>query len=97
MGQHPTVTLATISLSFSLSVVRAPQPPKPPQEPSRGSPKQKDAIGVGLPLPAAPTPTHDFLERKYSIANGFVLVAVRCRALPQLTWDMTKPCDATMN
>ena len=82
MGQHPTIMLATISLSFSLSMVRTPQPQKPPQKPSRGSPKQKDAIGVRLPLPAAPTPTHDFLERKYSIANGFMLVAVRCRALP---------------
>ena len=39
-----------------------------------------------MPLPAAPTPTHHFLERKRSIANArhkFALVAVRCRALPQ--------------
>ena len=51
-----------------------------------------------MPLPAAPTPTHRFLERKCSIANvgrKFVLVAMRCRALPQQTCDLTKPCDTT--
>ena len=53
-----------------------------------------------MPLLAAPTPTHHFLERKCSIANArrkFALVAVRCRALPQQTCDLTKPCDAAMN
>ena len=53
-----------------------------------------------MPLPAAPTPTHHFLERKRSIANArhkFALVAVRCRALPQQTCDLMKPCDAAMN
>ena len=53
-----------------------------------------------MPLPAALTPTHHFLERKCFIANArrtFMLVAVRCRALPQQTCDLTKPCDAATN
>ncbi|KAH9992959.1 hypothetical protein BJV77DRAFT_1001016, partial [Russula vinacea] len=36
---------------------------------------------------------HSKLEEKRSIANGrrkFVLVIVRCRALPQQTWDLTE-------
>ena len=53
-----------------------------------------------MPLPAAPTPTHHFLERKCFIANArrkFVLVAVRCRALPRRTCDLMNPCDAATN
>ena len=53
-----------------------------------------------MPLPEAPTPSHHFLERKCSIANArhkFVLVVVRCHALPQQTCDLTKPCDAATN
>ena len=63
----------------------------------RVPPKHKDAIGIGMPFPAAP---HDFLERQRSIVNArrkFALIAVRFRALLQQTWDLTKPCNSNKN
>ena len=53
-----------------------------------------------IALASGPNVTHDVLERKRSIAKArgkSALVAVRRRAIPRQTWNLTKPRNATMN
>jgi hypothetical protein len=100
MGRHLTVPLVTIPLTFPLSTVRTAQPRKLPQKPPSRTGEAQRRYRHRNALASGPNVTPDVLERKRSIAKTrrkFALVAVRCRALPQQTCDLTKPCDAATN
>ena len=77
-------------------MVRTAQPRKPPEKPPlRTAEAQRPYRHRN-----APASSLNVLERKRFIAKArrkFALVAVRCRALPRQTWNLTKLCDATMN
>ena len=100
MGWHLAVLLVIIPLTFPLSTVRIAQPRKLPQKPPLRTAEAQRCYRHRNALASGPNVTPDVLERKRSIAKArrkFALVAVRCRALPQQTCDLTKPCDAATN
>jgi hypothetical protein len=92
MGRHLALPLITIPSPFPLLMVRTSHP--------REQPERKDAIRIGTPLPAAPTPLQLSGERKRSIANArrkFALVAVHCSLTADMRPDETVQRDQELD
>ena len=99
MGQHLTVPLVTIPLTIPPLDGEDRPAMETTLEITLEDRRSTTTLSASECLASGPNVTHDVLERKRSIAKArrkFALVAVRRRAIPRQTWNLTKPRNATM-